>query len=180
MRKLHLPILCILVIHLLACDHFDHKAKRGNTESKDPADKGKQLTPELTFKPFSVRTIVKDFQNDPDIVEIKGVQTDFHIFYLEYCVYRGQKNRVLKGVEKIEPTKVNDYKSDQNCYSVSKADFDKNIIPEEKTNETAFFWNFEKLKGYDIYTCIKAPLRHYIIFDKNSDTVYHRIEELAN
>ena len=139
-----------------------------------------KILPDQKPDTFSIRSIVKDFQNDKRITEIKGIQTDNNFFYTEYCVYTGPKKRVLKGVDKIIPQKVNDYTSDYKCYSVSKQTFYHDIVPYEKNKQTAFFWNFEKLKDFDIYTCVKAPLRHYLIFDKNSDTVYHRIEELRN
>ena len=129
---------------------------------------------------ISIRSIVKDFQNDKSITEIKGIQIDNNFLYVEYCVYKGQKNRVLSGVNKIISKKVNDYTSDEYCVRVTKNNFYNNIAPNEKDTMTAFFWNFEKLKSYEIYACIRAPLRHYIIFDKNSDTVYHRIEELRD
>jgi hypothetical protein len=129
---------------------------------------------------FSIGTIVTAFKNDKSIIEIKGIQTDNYSLYTEYCVYKGKKNNVIKGVNAIVPKKVNDYTSDDKCYLVTGEAFYHHIAPGEKNRETAFFWNFEKLKSYEIYSCIKAPLRHYIIFDRNSDTVYHRIEELRD
>lgn len=129
---------------------------------------------------FSIRNIVKDFVADTTIKELKGIQVDNNSIYTEYCVYRGQKDRVLNGINKIVPKSSADYSSDKNCYPVSKQSFYKNIIADERNISTSFFWQFEQSKDFEIYTCIKAPLRHYIIFDQNSDTVYHRIEELLN
>ena len=109
-----------------------------------------------------------------------SIQENIYFLYVEYCVYIGKKQRVLNGVNKITSNKANDYQSDNKCYKVSWTNFDHDIAAEEKTPATDFFWHFETLKKYDIYTCIKAPLRHYIIFDKYSDTVYHRIEEIRD
>ena len=109
-----------------------------------------------------------------------GIQTDKNFLYVEYFVYKAKKNRVLKGVDKIIPKKVNDYISDTQCGQVSKEQFYGDIASNEKDELSYFFWKFETLKSVTIYTCIKAPLRHYIIFDNNSDTVYHRIEELRD
>ena len=185
-----------LMVFLAACNRFENKAKQLNYEAKEKGkqlsdkakEKGKRLVdtainkilPDSQPDSFSIRSVVKDFQNSKDIVEIKGIQTDLFFLYVEYCVYRGNKERVLSGVSKIKPHRVNDYTSEAKPYPVSTEAFYHDIIPDEKTNQTAFFWNFEKLKSYEIYTCIKAPLRHYIIFDNNSDTVYHRIEELRD
>jgi hypothetical protein len=174
-----------LIASLLACNRLDDKAKKltdkAVSKSKQLIDTAiNKILPDQQPDSFSIRSIVKDFQNDKSITEIKGIQTDIDFFYIEYCVYTGQKKRILRGVNKIIPKKVNDYTSDDECHSVTAQTFYHDIVPDEKNRETAFFWNFENLKEYEIYTCIKAPLRHYIIFDKRSDTVYHRIEELRD
>lgn len=174
-----------MTVFFFSCNRLENKAKQLGDKTKS---KSKQLIdtviskvlPDQHHDLFSIRSIVKDFQNDKSITEIKGIQTDQNFMYVEYCVYKGQKSRVLKGVNAIVPIKVNDYISDNKCYSVTKETLYKSISPDEKGKGTAFFWNFEKLAKYDVYTCVKAPLRHYIIFDKSSDTVYHRIEEIRD
>ena len=146
-------------------------------------NKGKKelnIDPTESLDTFSIRTIVKDFQNDASITEVKGVQVDQYFLYVEYCVYVAKRNRALTGVNKIVAKQKADYTSDGKCSPVSKDEFYNSIVPDEKRKELDFFWRFENLKGYKIYKCIKAPLRHYIIFDNNSDTVYHRIEELRD
>jgi hypothetical protein len=168
-----------------ACGRVEKKVKQYGDKAKS---KGKELIDTVINKilptepstNFSIRTIVKDFQNDKSIIEIKGIQIDNNFLFVEYCMYRAPKNRVLRGVNKIVAEKIKDYTDNENCVTVTKDNFYKNIAANEKDTRTSFFWNFEKLKNYEMYTCIKAPLRHYIIFDKNSDTVYHRIEELRN
>jgi hypothetical protein len=170
---------------LFSCNRLEDNAKQisdiAKSKSKQFLDTAiNKILPDQKSDTFSIRSIVKNFQNDKSIFEINGIQTDQNFLYVDYCVYRGDKNKVLKGVNSIMPKKVNDYTSDDKCYSVTKQTFSEDIVPDEKNSETAFFWNFEKLKKYEVYTCIKAPFRHFIIFDKNSDTVYHRIEELRD
>jgi hypothetical protein len=175
----------LLICLLFSCNRLEKKAKRIEEKAKS---KGKELidtaidkvAAEPTAKTFSIRDVVTDFKDDKSITEIKGIQVDMYLLYVDYCVYTGRKDRVLNAVDKIVAQKVNDYKSDGKCYSVSPADFYHDVAPEEKNKQTQFFWNFEKLKRYKIYTCIKAPFRHYLIFDRQSDTVYHRIEELRD
>ncbi len=178
-------IYLIFTTLLFSCKRLENKAKqlgdKAKSKSKQLVDTAiNKILPDQKPDTFSIRSIVKDFQNDKSISEIKGFQTNQNFLYVEYCVYTGNKNRVLKGVNAITPAKVNDYTSDDKCYSVTQQTFYNDIAPDEKNRETAFFWNFEKLKKYEVYTCIKAPLRHYIIFDKSSDTIYHRIEELRD
>ncbi len=178
-------LLFVVIVLTAACGTVDEKVKQIGDKAKT---KGKQLIDTAINKVlqeeqpvnFSIRYIETDFQNDKNIIEIKGIQFDNNFLFVEYCVYIGKKSRVLSGINKIISKKVNDYASDNSCISVTKVSFYENIAPKEKDTKTAFFWNFEKLARYEIYTCIKAPLRHCIIFDKNSDTAYHRIEELRD
>lgn len=174
----------VLTTLLFSCNRLEDKAKQLGDNAKS---KGKQLIDTVSKvlsdqspDTISIRSFVSDFQNDKSITEIKGIQTDQNFLYVEYSVYTGQKNRVLKGVNAITPKEVHDYSSDNKCYSVTQQTFYSDIEPNERNSKTTFFWNFEKLKKYEVYTCIKAPWRHYIIFDNNSDTVYHRIEELRD
>ncbi|CAN5827622.1 hypothetical protein BH10BAC2_BH10BAC2_49140 [soil metagenome] len=96
----------ILTTCILACNTLEDKAKQLGDKAKF---KSKQFVDTSINKilrdqkpdSFSIRSIVKDFQNDKNITEIKGIQTDNNFFYTEYCVYTGQMKRVLKGVDKI-------------------------------------------------------------------------------
>jgi hypothetical protein len=175
----------LALILAIACGRIEEKAKEISVKAKS---KGRQfidtainkILPDEQSVNFSIRSIVKEFQNDNEITDINGIQVNNNFMYVYYFVYTGQKKRVISGVNKIVAKKVNDYSSDENCIATTKYNFYNIIAPNEKGTRTAFFWNFEKLNKYDIFTCTKAPLRHYIIFDKNSDTVYHRVEELAD
>jgi hypothetical protein len=176
-------ILAVLLFLLVSCGRLENKTKQIGDKAKTKAGELidtalNKVFPDPEPDSFSVRSIVKSFQNDNRITEIRGIQTNYYFIYLEYCVYKGKKDIVLKGVNAIVPKKIGDIISDSKSYPASSDQFYNDIVSEEKNKYTAFFWNFEKLKSYEIYTCIKAPLRHYLIFDKNSDTVYHRIEEL--
>jgi hypothetical protein len=180
-----LTVFFLLICLLFSCERLQKKAKKIEDKAKS---KGKELIDtvidkaraEPTAKSFSVSEVVTDFKNDQSITEIKGIQIDMYLLYVDYCVYKGRKDRVLNAVDNIAAQRVNDYKSDDKCYTVSLSDFYHDVVSDEKNAQTQFFWNFEKLKSYEIYTCIKAPFRHYLIFDRHSDTVYHRIEELRD
>jgi hypothetical protein len=112
--------LFVTVVFTTACGTIEEKAKQIGEKAKS---KGKQLIdtainrvlPDEQPVNFSIRNIVKDFQNDKSITEIKGIQIENNFLFVEYCVYIGQKNRVLSGVNKIVSKKVTDYTSDENC-----------------------------------------------------------------
>ena len=131
--------------------------------------------PENVPKNISIKHFIKDFQGDKTIKEINGIQVD-DLFYKEYFLYTGNKNRVIEVINKIDPK---GYFSD-NCRLTTKEDLNKSIINSERNKNTDFFWKFENLKNYDIYVATKGLNKHYIIFDSNSDTIYHRVEEIRD
>lgn len=130
-------------------------------------------------EPFEIADIVKDFKNDNSIKQISGIQTDQNLFYIEYFVYVGKKDRVLTGINKIKLLE-NKFSADSLCHKVDKKEFLTNLKNDERYPETKLFWNFENLKDYDVYSCTKNSMRHYIIFDNKSDTIYHRMEEVRD
>lgn len=150
-----------VVVNLLLCKKIENKLN-------DKLFQNKPIN-------FSIKKLVKDFSDDKNIIEIKGIQVH-DLFYKEYFVYIGEKKRVLNGINKISST--NDFSED--CRLSSKNEFYSSIIKSKKNEYTSFFWNFEKLKNVEIYTCIKGPNRHFIVFDKVSDTVYHRVDEIRD
>lgn len=130
-------------------------------------------------KPFEINNIIKDFKSDNSIKQIFGIQTDQNLYYIEYFVYVGKKNRVLKGVNKIKLLE-NNFSADSLCHKIEKKELLTNLKNDERNPETQLFWNFENLNDYKVYSCSKNSMRHYIIFDNKSDTIYHRIEEVRN
>lgn len=161
MKNLILIVSIFLCVNLFSCKKIESKLK--NT------------LPENVPKNISIKNFVKEFQNDSSIIEIEGIQvTD--LFYKEYFLYKGNKKRVIEGINKIDSQ---DYFS-ENCKLSTVEDLNKSIIESERNKQTDFFWKFKKLKKYEIYTSIKGLNKHYIIFDSNSDTIYHRVEEIAD
>ena len=174
MKKVLAFNLLISLVILFSCGRLQKKAKEITDKTID--NSLNDARPEN----FSIRSIVEDFQGDSSITEIKGIQVNSFL-YVEYCVYKATRKRVLEGVNKIVPEKVNDYSSDSLCSLTTKETFYSSVaLPQEKNEDTKFFWRFEKLKNYTVYSCIKAPFSHYIIFDTKSDTVYHRIAEIRD
>ena len=174
-----------LLFLFVACERIKSVTKQAGERVKSKSRQligtvVKEVLTDETPSPFLITTIVPDFKNDKTVTYVKGVQFDDVLFYRNYCVYKGQKDRVLKGVNAIVPQKTSGYNSDTTCYPVSAATFYRDVMASEKSKETAFFWYFETLKTYEVYTCVKAPWQHYLIFDRNSTTVYHRIGEIRD
>jgi hypothetical protein len=111
--KYYIIIFSLIVIIFTACGTIEKKAKEFEKKAKS---KGKELIdtainkafPNEKAVDFSIRSIVKDFQNEKNIIEIKGAQIENSFLYVEYCVYKGKKTRVLNGVNKIVAKKGKD------------------------------------------------------------------------
>ncbi len=159
---------------LLSCSKIKEKGHQIIEKAEN------KILPDSSPKKISIKEIVKEFKNDSSIHEINGIQVE-DLFYKEYFVYTGKKERVIKGINKIEPMTQNKYALNSDCVLTPTKDFYTNIVlNQEKNIYTSFFWKFENLKDYEIYTAIKKLNAHYIIFDKNSDTIYHRMEEIKD
>ena len=160
----------VLILAFFSCKKIESKAKKIANHTLE------KVFPVKTPKKFLIKHLVKDFENDNSIKEIEGIQVE-DLFYKEYFVYTGDRERVIDGINKI--VSENEYNS--NCVLTTKEDLYKNVIASEEKNKfTSFFWKFEQLKNYDVYTCVKGLNQHYIIFDKKSDTIYHRVEEIRD
>ncbi len=129
---------------------------------------------------LSIQHFIPEFKDDSSIKQLIGTQTESFPVYVYYLKYIAPQNKVLAGMKHIIPDKKFSIPSDDSCTPTSIAEFNKECSKDQKDAQTAYFWNFSHLKKIAIYGCFKAPFRHYIIFDKNSDTVYHRIEEIMD
>ncbi|WP_395062028.1 hypothetical protein [Flavobacterium sp.] len=152
-------IVVFLSLSLLGCKKIQNKLNKISIENAP--------------KSISISDMVKDFKDDKSIKEIKGIQVE-DLFYKEYFLYTGNKKTVIEGMNKIKVTEG----FSQDCILTSKAELYQSLIESDKNEYTAFFWEFEKLKNPEIYTCTKGLIKHFIIFDLNSDTIYQRAEEI--
>ena len=127
---------------------------------------------------LSIQHFIPEFKGDSSIKQLIGTQTESFPVYVYYLKYIAPQYKLLAGMKHIIPDKKFSIPSDDSCMPTSIDEFNKECSKDQKDAQAAYFWNFTQLKKYAIYGCFKAPFRHYIIFDKNSDTVYHRIEEI--
>ena len=168
MRNRKNQILLLLIFAFFSCEKIEISAEKIANKTIE------KVFPEKTPKKFLIKYLVKDFENDNSIKEIEGIQVE-DLFYKEYFVYTGNRKRVIDGVNKI----LSENENKSNCVLTTKEDLYRNIrATEEKNKFTNFFWKFEQLNKYEVYSCIKGLNKHYIIFDTKSDTVYHRVEEI--
>ena len=138
-----------------------------------------QPTPEPEAEYYSVRNICPAYKNDTTIKEIKGLRVDINWFYQEYAIYRAPKATVLRAINAIPRTPLHPIYNDSICTEGSLQDLFYTVDSAEYRSDNAFFWHIRDLKDCQVYKLKRYPISHYIIFDRHSDTVYHRMSELS-
>ncbi len=129
---------------------------------------------------FTIVDIVTDWDSTNVIEEIEATDINIYFSSVYYSKYLGDQQEILRTINAIDPQTGADYTSDKSCYKINQEEFNSYCIEKERMNNTSFYWAFEHLEEYSIYKCVKAPYRHLIVFDSNSDTAYHRVESLRN
>lgn len=92
-----------------------------------------------------------------------------------YFEYRGDKHEVLDALAQLGFSK-NSARADTRCRTLESSRFIemRGVIREEERNQADFFWGIEP-DEYNIYECLKTPLRHLVLIEKNSDKVLHLV-----
>jgi len=181
----HFLVFASMLILLLSCNRIKNKsavfADSAKSKSKKLLSKAiDNLPPVSDPDSVSIKDFVPAFKQSRSIKEIKGVHFDIYMFNVNFFVYRASREIVLKGVSNIQPEKTFDIKSDSICTPIDDSEVLKMGVPEDHNQYVKFFWHFKQLQKMQAFRCVKGHWRHYIIFDNNSDTVYHEIEEIRD
>ncbi len=181
----HFFVLLPILTLFLSCNRIRKNAERFGDSTKLKSGKIFKkaignLLPVGGPDSASIKNFVPAFQQNRSIQQINGVQLNISMFYVNFFVYKASRNVVLKGVSSIVPEKTFDIKSDSICTPISDSEVLLMGVPSAHNEHTQFFWHFRQLKKINAFRCVKGLWQHYIIFDSNSDTVYHEIEELRD
>ena len=78
-------------------------------------------------------------------------------------------------------TKSNGQKEYCECKRVENQYFFNQLYEKDEDNPISqnYFYKFKKLRQFEIYAYFSPGYMHQIIFDKNSDTVYHRVRDVV-
>lgn len=96
--------------------------------------------------------------------------------YASYFAYEADAETVINTIATLP---FNRYApvADTTCY---KTNFDtleqlQHTLSEAELQSSAFFWNAPR-EQFEVYECLKAPLRHTLLISRRSGQVFHRIE----
>lgn len=96
--------------------------------------------------------------------------------YASYFEYEADRQDVLRVISQA-PFSRDAVVADTVCRKVSYVDLAllKENISEAEISNGSSFWNVD-LEEFDVYECLKSPVRHLILISKHSRRVLHRIE----
>lgn len=115
-----------------------------------------------------------------NIHEIRGIKAAYPSgAFTCYFEYDAEPAEMLKLISML-PFKRNGMSSDtivrpmESEFSTSG----KTLLTEEEISSSEFFWNIDP-RQYSYYECVKNPVRHTILVNKNTGRILHRIESPA-
>ena len=179
----------ILLGTLLLCSCAGNGEKEQKASSNSPVatvDTNTTSTKsKITTDTLNIRSFMPEYTGDSSFHEISCLQVRTgvqEIYY--YCIYKMTKQNVVKAFNKRPKTASLIKENGQTEYAkLKKIDnkyFFEHLYESDENNSIAqdFFYKFKKLKDYEIYAYFTPMVMHQIIFDKNSDTVYHRVRNV--
>ena len=181
----HHFLLFLILTLFLSCNRIRNRsallADSAKSKSKKLLSKtSDNILPVSGPDSVSIKDFVPAFKKSRSVKEIKGVQFDIFMRYVNFFVYEANRKGVLKSVSSIVPEKTSDILSDSFCTPITAYEVLQMAGPGEHNEHTEFFWHFRQLRKIEAFRCVKGHWGHFIIFDSNSDTVYHKIEELKD
>jgi hypothetical protein len=99
--------------------------------------------------------------------------------YASYFAYEADRDALLQAISSL-PFPRYTIKADTVCYPLSFRDIAllKQKISGTEYEASSFFWDADVME-YDIYECLKPPLRHTLLVSRNTKQVLHRAEYIA-
>jgi hypothetical protein len=139
----------------------------------------------ITTNTFNIENLIPEYRSDTNFHKVSGleVRTGVQQIYY-YSIYRMPKKMVVDNFNKppkiVLLTKSNGQKEYCECKKIEPQYFFNQLYEIDENNPISqnYFYKFEKLKEFEIYAYFSPGYMHHIIFDKNSDTVYHRVRDV--
>jgi hypothetical protein len=149
---------------------------------KKPASIANDDFPTSTLPPLVLRASLKDTLSLKalkalQLDDLAGVKIKYNSGnYASYFEYEADREVLLKTMASL-PFPKYAIKADTVCYQVSYRDLAsirQRITPTEY-EASAFFWD-TAIDEYDVFECLKSPMRHTLLISKRTKKIYHRIE----
>jgi hypothetical protein len=115
----------------------------------------------------------------PEIRNFQGTKTESPGFITYYLRYNADKDFILDLVASMPSSPSEDVRSDTICQNSLPAISEKEFLPSDfnEINDLGY-WKIDEIKQKEYYTCLKVPWSHTMLFDQDSDTIYHVVSEI--
>jgi hypothetical protein len=165
MRSFVFPSL--LILSVLTC-------KKPNLDTTLPANELNPIVfyasledtlPAITYHKLQVEKVIG--------IKIKNLQGH----EVRYFEYECDRNNVLKALSQM-PFEKYATLSDTLCRKIDFNEINIFNISAAELEASSFFWKVNR-NGYDVYACIKSPMKHLVFINKSTKRILHRIEYIG-
>lgn len=151
----------------LSCDSIGAKAFGVMTKVED-------FSPSLYFSTYSSE------YDSTKILDVQGIEVDAYGLVSYYFVYHGDLDHMQDVVLAMQSTPFHDVPKDsvlvmKSCDNFEPASFEREVLGDADD----FFWSWKSLET-NCFSYTAPPWSHLIVCDRNSDLIYHRIDEVTN
>jgi hypothetical protein len=173
------------LLFLVSCNFSQNKKNQVVTVDTSQVTPIKKASNNITTDTFNIETIISSYLHDTSFHKIAGLQVRTgvqQIYY--YSIYKMPKSSVLTVYNKLPKTVLLTKSNGQKVFTqLTKLDdhrFWGQLYEQGEDNEISqnFFYKFKKLKEIEMYEYNSPGYFQQLIFDKNSDTVYHRVRDV--
>jgi hypothetical protein len=164
-----------IVIPLLLLFSFACKKPNASLQADAFAD-----IPPLILRTSLKDTLTKKVLTTLQLNDTEGVKIKYQNGnYASYFTYEADGDALLRAIGSLPfPRYV--IKADTVCHAISFRDIAllKKNVTNAEYEASAFFWDIDAT-NYDVYECLKPPLRHTLLISKTTRQVLHRAEYIA-
>lgn len=165
----------VIVIPLLLLFTFACKKPAASIHEDAFAD-----IPPLILRTSLKDTLTKKALTTLQLNDAEGVKIKYHNGnYASYFTYEADRDALLQAISSLPfPRYV--IKADTVCHAISFRDIAllRQAVTDAEHEAASFFWDVDATE-YDVYECLKPPMRHTLLVSKNSKQVLHRAEYIA-
>jgi hypothetical protein len=165
MRSYFLPLL--LLLSIVAC-------KKPNL---DAGSLSNDISPIIFYTSLADTLPAKTYQQ-LHVDHVTGIKIkDLQGHEVRYFEYQADRDILLKALSHT-PFEKYALLSDTVCRRITFNELSTiNISPAER-KASSFFWDSEE-DEYEVYACIKSPMKHWVLINRSSRKILHRIEYIG-
>ena len=178
-------IIGITIFFVISCNFPNRKKEEIVIIDSSGLNPLKKNENEIKTDTFNIEKIMPSYLKDSNFNKISGLEVRAGLqktYY--YGIYKMPKKIVLNIYNKLPQRILVMLTKGKNIYSkikkIENTRFWEQLYEKEENNKFSqdYFYKFRYLKDIEIFEYNTPEYFQQLIFDKNSDTVYHRVREV--